>query len=42
MEVEDEMRHILQETASNKKSLETRIKKLTNAFNEIQEDIASQ
>ena len=40
-EVEDEMRQILQEAASSKKSLEMRIKKLTNAFNEIQEDLAS-
>ncbi len=35
------MRQILQEAASSKKSLEMRIKKLTNAFNEIQEDLAS-
>mgnify|MGYP002803881909 CR=1 FL=1 len=40
-DVEDEMRQILQEAASSKKSLEMRIKKLTNAFNEIQEDLAS-
>ena len=40
-EVEDEMRQILQEAASGKKTLEMRIKKLTNAFNEIQEDLAS-
>ncbi|XP_028392315.1 leucine-rich repeat and coiled-coil domain-containing protein 1-like [Dendronephthya gigantea] len=40
-EVEDEMRQILQEAASGKKTLEMRIKKLTNAFNEIQEDLTS-
>jgi len=40
LEVEDEMRILLQENALTKKTLEQRLKKLTSAFTEIQQDLA--
>ncbi|KAK2559570.1 Leucine-rich repeat and coiled-coil domain-containing protein 1 [Acropora cervicornis] len=40
LEVEDEMRILLQENALTKKSLEQRLKKLSSAFTEIQDDLA--
>ena len=40
LEVEDEMRVLLQENAITKKTLEKRLQKLTSAFNEIQHDLA--
>ena len=40
LEVEDEMRILLQENALTKKTLEQRLKKLTSAFTEIQHDLA--
>lgn len=40
LEVEDEMRILLRESALTKKTLEQRLKKLTSAFTEIQEDLA--
>ncbi|XP_067052104.1 leucine-rich repeat and coiled-coil domain-containing protein 1-like isoform X1 [Acropora muricata] len=40
LEVEDEMRILLQENALTKKSLEQRLKKLSSAFTEIQHDLA--
>ncbi|XP_031560970.1 leucine-rich repeat and coiled-coil domain-containing protein 1-like [Actinia tenebrosa] len=41
LEVEDEMRQLLQENAVTRKTLEMRIKKLTSAFTEIQQDLAT-
>lgn len=41
LQVEDEMRQLLQENALTKKTLEMRIKKLTSAFHEIQQDLAT-
>lgn len=40
VEVEDEMRILLQENALTKKTLEKRLQKLTSAFTEIQHDLA--
>lgn len=40
LEVEDEMRVLLQENAITKKTLEKRLQKLTSAFTEIQHDLA--
>ncbi|EDO32449.1 predicted protein, partial [Nematostella vectensis] len=40
-QVEDEMRQLLQENALTKKTLEKRINKLTSAFTEIQQDLAT-
>jgi len=40
LEVEDEMRVLLQENAMTKKTLEKRLQKLTSAFTEIQHDLA--
>ena len=40
LEVEDEMRILLQENALTKKSLEQRLNKLSSAFTEIQHDLA--
>ena len=40
LEVEDEMRVLLQENAITKKTLEKRLQKLTSAFTEIQQDLA--
>ena len=40
LEVEDEMRILLQENALTKKTLEQRLKKLSSAFTEIQHDLA--
>ncbi|KAM6282386.1 leucine-rich repeat and coiled-coil domain-containing protein 1 [Porphyrio hochstetteri] len=37
--VEEEMRQLLQETASNKKALENKIRRLTHALNDIQQDL---
>lgn len=39
LEVEDEMRILLQENALTKKTLEQRLKKLSSAFTEIQHDL---
>ncbi len=39
LEVEQEMRELLRETAQSKKNMEDRVKKLTRAFAELQEDI---
>ena len=39
LEVEQEMRELLRETANSKKLMEDRVKKLTRAFAELQEDI---
>lgn len=40
LEVEDEMRVLLQDNAITKKTLEKRLQKLTSAFTEIQHDLA--
>ncbi|KAL9975413.1 hypothetical protein ACROYT_G012573 [Oculina patagonica] len=40
LEVEDEMRILLQDNALTKKTLEKRLQKLTSAFTEIQHDLA--
>lgn len=40
LEVEDEMRVLLQENAITKRTLEKRLQKLTSAFTEIQHDLA--
>ncbi|NXN73329.1 LRCC1 protein, partial [Himantopus himantopus] len=37
--VEEEMRQLLQETANNKKAMENKIRRLTQALNDIQEDL---
>ncbi|MEE6463656.1 hypothetical protein FKM82_005996 [Ascaphus truei] len=37
-QVEEEMRQLLQETASNKKAMEEKIKRLTNALSDIQQE----
>ncbi|NWU94157.1 LRCC1 protein, partial [Upupa epops] len=37
--VEEEMRQLLQETANNKKAMEHKIKRLTHALNDIQQDL---
>ncbi|NWY50390.1 LRCC1 protein, partial [Chionis minor] len=37
--VEEEMRQLLQETASNKKAMENKIRRLTEALNDIQQDL---
>uniref|UniRef100_A0A8C4JAT7 Leucine-rich repeat and coiled-coil domain-containing protein 1 n=1 Tax=Dromaius novaehollandiae TaxID=8790 RepID=A0A8C4JAT7_DRONO len=38
-QVEEEMRQLLQEMANNKKSMENKIRRLTNALNDIQQDL---
>lgn len=38
-QVEEEMRGLLQETCKNKKAMETKIKQLAFALNEIQRDM---
>ena len=38
-EVEEEMRELLRETALSKKAMEERVKKLTRAFSELQDDL---
>uniref|UniRef100_A0A8C0BZX2 Leucine-rich repeat and coiled-coil domain-containing protein 1 n=1 Tax=Buteo japonicus TaxID=224669 RepID=A0A8C0BZX2_9AVES len=37
--VEEEMRQLLQETANNKKAMENKIRRLTHALNDIQQDL---
>ncbi|XP_054046927.1 leucine-rich repeat and coiled-coil domain-containing protein 1 isoform X1 [Rissa tridactyla] len=37
--VEEEMRQLLQETANNKKAMENKVRRLTQALNDIQEDL---
>ncbi|XP_069710403.1 leucine-rich repeat and coiled-coil domain-containing protein 1 [Phaenicophaeus curvirostris] len=37
--VEEEMRQLLQETANNKKNMENKIRRLTHALNDIQQDL---
>ncbi|KAM9387710.1 leucine-rich repeat and coiled-coil domain-containing protein 1 [Phaethornis superciliosus] len=37
--VEEEMRQLLEETANNKKALENKIRRLTHALNDIQQDL---
>ncbi|NXS55447.1 LRCC1 protein, partial [Brachypteracias leptosomus] len=37
--VEEEMRQLLQETANNKKAMENKIRRLTQALNDIQQDL---
>ncbi|NXS97050.1 LRCC1 protein, partial [Jacana jacana] len=37
--VEEEMRQLLQETADNKKALENKVRRLTQALNDIQQDL---
>lgn len=39
MEVEDEMRQLLVESANNKKLTEAKIKKLSKAFSDLQTDL---
>lgn len=36
--VEEEMRELLQEMANNKKAMENKIRRLTHALNDIQQD----
>ncbi|KYO48342.1 leucine-rich repeat and coiled-coil domain-containing protein 1 isoform X1 [Alligator mississippiensis] len=38
-QVEEEMRHLLQETANNKKSMEEKIRRLTSALSDIQQGL---
>lgn len=37
--VEEEMRQLLQEMANNKKAMESKIRRLTHALNDIQQDL---
>ena len=37
--VEEEMRQLLQEMADNKKAMENKIRRLTHALNDIQQDL---
>ncbi|NWU48052.1 LRCC1 protein, partial [Dromas ardeola] len=37
--IEEEMRQLLQETANNKKAMENKVRRLTQALNDIQEDL---
>ena len=39
LEVEEEMRELLRDTAQTKKVMEDKVKKLTRAFTELQDDL---